>query len=118
MEVAPDGRENLLLRLEFWSYRGVPGTWTGVPGGVPALVASRKGAVVEAYASWNGATRIQSWQLLAGQGANALSPVGAPVPFADLETRLSATTSAPFVAVRALDAAGRPLGQSRAVGVG
>jgi hypothetical protein len=44
--------------------------------------------------------------------------VGAPVPFADLETHFSATTKARFVAVRALDAAGRPLGQSRAVRVG
>jgi hypothetical protein len=116
-EVAPDGRENLLLRLEFWSYRGVPGVWTGLPGGVPAVVASRKGGVMHAFASWNGATRIRSWQLLAGASADALSPVGAPAPFADLETELTATTSAPVVAVRALDAAGRSLGESRAVRV-
>ncbi|HEY1594514.1 MAG TPA: arylsulfotransferase family protein, partial [Thermoleophilaceae bacterium] len=32
-EVAPDGREDLLLRLEFWSYRGIPAAWTGLPGG-------------------------------------------------------------------------------------
>jgi hypothetical protein len=117
-EVAPDGREDLLLRLEFWSYRGIPATWTGMPGGSPALVASRKGPLVHAYASWNGATRIASWQLLAGSAADALAPAGGPVPFADLDTSMTVSTPSPYVAVRALDAQGRTLGESRAVRVG
>jgi hypothetical protein len=117
-EVAPDGREDLLLRLEFWSYRGIPAAWTGLPGGAPRLVASRSGRLVHAYASWNGATQIASWQLLAGPSANALTAAGRPVPFADLETSMTLNTASPYVAVRALDSAGGTLGQSRAARVG
>ena len=90
----------------------------GLPGGRPALVAKRKGTLVHAYASWNGATQIARWQLLSGNAADSLAPAGAPVPFADLETSITATTAAPYVAVQALDSAGKPLGQSAAVRVG
>jgi hypothetical protein len=116
-EVAPDGREDLLLRLEFWSYRGIPATWTGLPLGRPKVVAKRRGRSARVYASWNGATRIARWQVLAGDSATALAPVGAPAPFADLETRISVASPAPFVAVRALDASGGSLGESAAVRV-
>jgi hypothetical protein len=68
---------------------------------------------VHAYASWNGATQIASWQLLAGGSPDSLAPVGRPAPFADLETSISASTRSPYVAVRALGAAGQTLGQSR-----
>jgi hypothetical protein len=117
-EVTPGGRENLFMRLEFWSYRAIPAQWTGFPDGAPAIRASRDGKSVRVYASWNGATRIARWQVLAGDSPAQLSPAGAPVPFADLETRITASTPAPFVAVEALDSSGAVLGRSRAVHVG
>ncbi|HEY2602096.1 MAG TPA: arylsulfotransferase family protein [Thermoleophilaceae bacterium] len=117
-EVAADGREKLLLRLAFWSYRGIPASWTGLPGGRPAVVARRgRGDSVDVYASWNGATQIMRWQLLAGKRPDSLAPVGTPVPFADLETRIALRTGARYVAVRALDAAGTELGTSAAARV-
>lgn len=113
-----DGRVDLLLRVERWSYRANPARWTGKPGGRPAIATRRRGATVDVWASWNGATEIRAWQVLAGPSPQALQPVGAPARFADLETRLVARTSAPYVAVRALDADGETLGRSRAVRTG
>jgi Arylsulfotransferase (ASST) len=117
-EVTPGGREDLFMRLEFWSYRAVPASWTGLPNGAPAIVAARSGAGVRVYASWNGATQISRWQVLAGSGPDQLSPAGVPVPFADLETKISVSTTAPYVAVEALDSSGAVLGRSHAVRVG
>jgi hypothetical protein len=109
------GSVGLLLRVQRWSYRAMPARWTGRPGGVPALVAQRHGDVVDLWASWNGATEVRHWQVLAGSSPASLSPLGRPVPFKDLETRIAAQTSARYVAVRALDAAGDALGEARAV---
>jgi hypothetical protein len=115
--VTPGGREDLFMRLEFWSYRAIPAQWTGLPTGAPAVVAARHGANVDVYASWNGATQISRWQVLAGPSATELSPAGAPVPFADLETKIAVTTPAAYVAVQALDSSGSELGRSAATHV-
>jgi hypothetical protein len=114
-EVGSDGRVNLLLKLERWSYRAFPAAWTGDPGGAPAIVAQRRGGAVDIWASWNGATEIRRWRVLAGMSADTLAPVSPTVAFADLETHARVRTSAPYVAVEALDAAGRVLGRSRSV---
>jgi hypothetical protein len=116
-EVGPDGMEDALLRLEFWSYRAFPAAWTGDPPGRPLVAARRRGDNVDVWASWNGATRIARWEVLAGADAQQLAPV-ASVAFADLETHVVARTQAPLVAVRALDATGAVLGESRVLRVG
>jgi Arylsulfotransferase (ASST) len=115
--VDPGDRENLLLRLPYWSYRAAPAKWTGRPRGRPALVARRSDDGLEAWVSWNGATEIRRWQVLAGPSAAALAPVGDPVPFRDLETHLRVRESHRFVAARALAADGTPLGESAPVAV-
>ena len=65
------------------------------------------------YASWNGATTVASWQLLAGASASSLSVVGA-VARSGFETTLT-TPAAPFVEVRALSASGKVLATSKAL---
>ena len=115
--IGPDGREKLVLRLRYWSYRAAPARWVGRPPGAPAMVAKRGNGHVTIWASWNGATEIDRWQILAGKDPNALSPVGS-APFEDLETRIRVHTDQPYVAVRALDAGGSVLGTARAVKVG
>ncbi len=117
-EMGRDGRENLLLRLRYWSYRAGPAHWVGRPDGVPAMVARRSGQHVSVWASWNGATEIRRWQVLAGFAADVLAPVGAPVPFEDLETRIVVRTGQPWVAVRALAADGSVLGTAKPAHVG
>jgi arylsulfotransferase ASST len=116
--IGPGGREKLVLRMRFWSYRAVPAEWVGRPLGRPAMVARRRGDGVRVWASWNGATEIRSWQVLAGPGPRALAPLGAPASFQDLETRIRVRTHQPWLAVRALNARGSVLGRSRAVKVG
>jgi hypothetical protein len=117
-EFTRDGR--LLFDLQLPpgsdSYQAYRYRWHGEPLDRPALAARRgAGGRVVAWASWNGATALRRWQLLAGDDPAALAPVGRPVPRRDFETTLRARTGARFLAVRALDAAGRPLGTSRAV---
>jgi hypothetical protein len=96
------------------SYRAFRGDWHARPDTRPALAASRKGGIVSAYASWNGATEIATWQLLAGVSPSKLGPV-ASVPWSGLETRLTASSPVAYVAVRALDARGAALATSKAV---
>jgi hypothetical protein len=67
------------------------------------------------WASWNGATEIADWHVMAGDSRAALRVIGRPVAFADLETRMRVRTRARLVAVRAIDRRGRELGRSRVV---
>lgn len=113
-EVAPDGRVLLMLHLPNASYRAARTPWVGTPGGRPALVVRRRGDGIEAWASWNGATRIARWRLLAGPNRRRLGAVGRRVPFTALETELRLAGTPRFVAVQALDARGRELARSAA----
>ncbi len=97
------------------SYRAYRFPWTGTPGGSPSIaVAAGSGTATDVYASWNGATTIASWRVLAGTGASALAPVGG-APFAGFETTVPIAGKPAYVAVQALDAAGNVLGTSATV---
>ncbi len=65
------------------------------------------------YASWNGATQVSAWRVLAGASPHGLKAV-AEGPRTRFETAigLPAGTAGPYVAVQALDASGRVLGTS------
>ena len=99
------------------SYQAYRFPWRGEPLDRPALAARRATGSrrVTAWASWNGATALRGWQLLAGDDPDALVPLGDPVPRRDFETALHARTGARYVAVAALGARGRQIGQSRAL---
>jgi Arylsulfotransferase (ASST) len=121
-QFSPAGRLTFELTLapQVSSYRAFRFAWTATPAGTrPTLVASRTpGANTTAIAvSWNGATTVRRWQVLAGTSATALRPIAVPVPETGFETRLTTTTTAPYVAVRAIDANGRALATSPAVAV-
>jgi hypothetical protein len=96
------------------SYRAYRFPWSAQPLTLPVLGASRvAGAATTAVAaSWNGATGVVSWQVLAGASPKALAPVGAPVANAGFETSITAATTAPYIAVRALGAGGHTLATS------
>jgi len=111
-EVAPDGSIVFGLRLKYYAYRAVRSRWRGFPTGRPAIVARRSGpGAVRLWASWNGATEIRQWEVLAGDSPSALSPLHRH-RFLGLETAMRVATRAPYVAVRALDASGAELGRS------
>ena len=103
------------LPAEYDSYRAHLGRWTGTPSTAPAIHAEREGDQVTVSASWNGSTEVQRWQVLAGDSAEALRPVGRPAAWSGLETRIVRATAAPYVAVAAVDGDGRTLRTSAAV---
>lgn len=96
------------------SYRAYRSPWTGTPTGSPSVAAEASGANTNVYASWNGATAIATWRVLAGAAPSALAPVGGGA-FTGFETTLPIAGQPLYVAVQALDAAGDVLGTSSAV---
>jgi Arylsulfotransferase (ASST) len=107
-----------LLGKQYQSYRAFRLPWSGLPAEAPAIAVSRDGREgMTAYASWNGATGVRAWQLLAGAHAGALGAV-ATTSARGFESALHHSASAgPVFAVQALDASGSALGQSRTVSI-
>jgi hypothetical protein len=97
------------------SYRAFRFPWKGLPDGPPAVAAeSGPSDEVTLYVSWNGATEVATWQLLAGPNHDELKPVGS-VTRGGFETVVTLKTDEPYVGVKARDGSGRTLGTSRAV---
>jgi hypothetical protein len=100
------------------SYRAYRFAWSATPATKPDVVARRVGATrISVDVSWNGATRVARWQILAGRAVSSISP-RAVVGKRGFETRIELVSSAPLIAVRALDASGHVLVRSGAVRVG
>jgi hypothetical protein len=91
--------------------------WSGQPETPPAIAAKRSGASVTVSTSWNGATAVASWQILAGASPSSLTPL-ASAPKSGFQTTATVSTSAPYVQTRALDASGNTLGSSAPTHVG
>ena len=105
------------LPTQVESYRAFRHPWTGRPETLPDLAAApNPDGGVTLYASWNGATEVEDWEVLAGPTLERLEPIG-PVPRTGFETVIAARTNAALVAVRALDGSGQTLGTSRAVNI-
>ena len=107
------------LPRPYESYRAYRMPWSASPTGAPALAVVRSavaGAGRTLYASWNGATAIASWRVLAGRSARTLAPV-LEVAKSGFETAiaLSGSVSLHYLAVQALDATGAVIGASPAV---
>lgn len=99
------------------SYRSFRLSWVGAPHHPPALAFQAAGTGGgTAYASWNGATQVAAWRVLAGASAKTLHPI-VTVPRSAFETPIAvpAGTIGPLLAVQALDSAGGVLGTSASV---
>ncbi len=101
-----------VLGKQYQSYRAFRLPWTGRPAETPAIAIAPDRRDLVAYASWNGATGVHTWQLLAGQ--TDLRPVSATRSLG-FESALHTTSAGPHFAVQALDATGTPLGRSSTV---
>ncbi|MEZ5078232.1 MAG: arylsulfotransferase family protein [Solirubrobacterales bacterium] len=100
------------------SYRSFRFPWEGRPSEPPAIASeAQPGGTVKAWASWNGDTRVATWQLLAGPSADALAVVGS-APRDGFETEVTATSAGPFVAMQGLDANGAVLGTTVVTQIG
>jgi Arylsulfotransferase (ASST) len=136
-EFDPSGR--ILFDGQFpageMSYRVYRYPWRGRPGEAPAIAASTQRASEPAcahpkpgepaclailsrpqtkvYMSWNGATEVASWRVLAGPSRSKLSPA-ASVAKTGFQTSATIPAAA-YVQAQALDAHGKVLASSRAI---
>jgi hypothetical protein len=116
-EFSKDGE--LLFSASFptnGSYRAFRFPWSGHPSDRPVAVAERASEEeVRVYASWNGATQVTTWEVLAGSSPNQLESLGS-VRWDGFETAMLVRTNAePYVVVRAKDRSGRVLGTTEPV---
>jgi hypothetical protein len=97
-------------------YRAFRFPWSGRPLSPPAVLASLNdtGEETIVHASWNGASEVSSWRVLAGQSPAALA-VQSTIPAVDFESSVTLPSKHAYVAAQALDSSGRPLGTSRTV---
>ncbi|HLH13891.1 MAG TPA: arylsulfotransferase family protein, partial [Solirubrobacteraceae bacterium] len=103
------------------SYRTFTTPWSGHPTQPPALAVlatTGAGSGATAYASWNGATEVASWRVLAGAAPDALRPA-ASVARSGFETAIAlpGVHAGDYAQAQALNAAGAVIGTSAAVRV-
>jgi hypothetical protein len=101
------------LPYDMASYRGYRYPWSGHPLSSPAVLATLDNTSEETIVnmSWNGATEVSSWRVLAGQHQGSLTAQATIVP-----TGFESATMLPkkyeYVEVQALASDGRVLGTS------
>jgi hypothetical protein len=96
------------------SYRVLDQSWVGIPTTVPnAAVRTSKGKPT-VYASWNGATQVAKWKVLAGTSSSHLKAV-ATANKKGFETSIKLSKSYGSYEVEALDSHGHTLGTSKVV---
>jgi hypothetical protein len=95
-------------------YRAFRFPWSGRPLSPPALLASLNNTSEETivHASWNGATDVARWRVLAGKQRGALA-AQTTIPADGFESSTTLPAKHAYVAVQALDSAGRVLGTSQ-----
>ena len=115
-EFAPDGK--LILGGELVkgdpTYRSFIGDWTGHPVEPPAVAVRRRAGGANVYASWNGATEVARWTVLAGRSHASMTQVGSAA-WASFETAIPVSSSGPYFAVQPTDAVGHVLSRSEPV---
>jgi hypothetical protein len=106
----------LLLEAEFpgsdLSYRTMVEPWVGLPLSAPAGAARESSGKGTVYASWNGATQVVSWRVLAAAGAGRLTAVATSTK-TGFETAIAVPAGYERFQLQALDAGGHVIGTSR-----
>ena len=94
-------------------YRAFRFPWRGRPAAAPAAAASlnNTGEETIVHASWNGATGVAAWRVLAGPTPGSLK-AGSEIPSQSFESSLTLPSRFSYVQVQALDASGRTLASS------
>jgi Arylsulfotransferase (ASST) len=106
------------LPLVMDSYRGFRFHWSGRPLSPPTVVANlnNTGEETIAHTSWNGATDVASWRVLAGERPESLKPQ-TTIPATGFESSTILPKKYAYVEVQALDSAGHVLDTSHTVHV-
>jgi Arylsulfotransferase (ASST) len=115
-EFAPTGALLFDAHLPFDMsfYRAFRFPWSGQPSYPPAVLANSNNTGEETivHTSWNGATGVSSWRVLAGQSANSLR-AQTEIPASGFESSTTLPKKYAYAAVQALDARGKVLGISK-----
>jgi hypothetical protein len=85
--------------------------WTGLPLDPPSGAARRSSGTITVYASWNGATRVAAWRVLAGTAVGQLTAVATRAK-SGFETAIRVRDGYRVFRLQALDARGRVIGTS------
>jgi arylsulfotransferase ASST len=97
------------------NYRALRFPWRSTPTEPPALVARSTASGHLLFVSWNGATEVHRWQVVAGRSEDGLTP-RLTARRSGFETTLHLPAGAGRLAAAvALDATGKPLGRSAVV---
>jgi Arylsulfotransferase (ASST) len=87
----------------FRAYRTYRFQWWGQPGVPPSIAVSPAApGVSTVYASWNGATTVAYWKVLAGPTPTSLRPIAEFAKFS-FETAMTVASPGPYFSVQALD---------------
>jgi hypothetical protein len=99
------------------SYRTLKFQWVGTPKAkaIGIAVLKSKGSKPTVFASWNGATKVAKWKVLAGKSKSKVNKAAGSAVKTSFETAIQATKSGPYFKVEALDSHGHVLGTSRVV---
>jgi hypothetical protein len=104
--------------INYDTYRAYRFSWRGHPTAPPIAAARRNGdGTTTVHAVWNGATDVVRWYVVAGARPHDLWPL-ASAEWNGLDTAITVTTSARYVAVVGQDAGGGLIGRSAATIVG
>jgi hypothetical protein len=97
-------------------YRAFRFPWSGRPLSPPAVLASLNdtGEETIVHASWNGATEVARWRVLAGERPGSLA-ARATISTSGFESSTTLPEKYAYVAVQALDSGGHVLGASHTV---
>ncbi len=106
-EFSPSGRQlfSAWFPSPLQSYRGYRFSWWGQPTTQPNIAVSPTSKGTTVYASWNGATDVSYWRVLAGPSPTRLTAVG-QFSKAFFETTMKVSSTEPYFAVQALGANG------------
>ena len=97
------------------SYRAKLEQWVGLPRYSPVGAARRRAGRTTVYASWNGATQVARWKVLAASSGSGPHVV-ARSPKSGFETAIPVGHGYQRFNLQALDANGRVIGVSREFG--
>ncbi|HTD08497.1 MAG TPA: arylsulfotransferase family protein [Solirubrobacteraceae bacterium] len=105
-----------MLGKNVQDFRTYLSPWSGQPTDGPSVVASAgSSGTISVSVSWNGATQVASWQVLAGASASTLASVATAAKTAAFQTTISAPSAGPYVQVQALNSAGASIGTSATI---
>ncbi|MHC1681508.1 MAG: arylsulfotransferase family protein [Clostridiaceae bacterium] len=112
---------NLLYDMQFpnknLSYRAYKSKWVGLPFYPPSIAVNSSCESSIVFASWNGSTETDSWQVLAGPTHDKLSVVVNRTTRTGFETEINVNSNGPYFQVNALNSCGKIIGTSSIVHV-